>query len=181
MGGDKAALDVDGVAAAARVAATLDALFEEVLLVGGSPPAGAPGRHVPDVDGPRSALRGLVAALEAASGESVLVVACDLPLVTPELLLALVAWPEADAVVPRRDGRAHPLCALYRRESVLAAARGRLGEGSLALRDLLASVETSWLEDADLTQVDPDGTALTNVNTPEDLERARALARAQRG
>jgi molybdopterin-guanine dinucleotide biosynthesis protein A len=104
----------------------------------------------------------------------VLVVATDLPLLTADLLLALVAWPEADAVVPRTASGLHPLCALYRREPVLAVARARLADGRLALRGLLDAIDTATLEEADLARVDPDGTALMNVNTPEDLARARA-------
>jgi molybdopterin-guanine dinucleotide biosynthesis protein A len=174
MGRDKTALDVGGVPAASRLAGLLSQLFEEVLLVGGTPPPGAPGRPVADVGGPRSALRGLVGALSAARGERVLVLACDLVLVTPELLLALVAWPDADAVVPRTQGRAHPLCALYQRDAVLPVAEARLAGERLALHALLRELDTAYLEDADLEAVDPDGSALTNVNTAEDLERARA-------
>jgi molybdopterin-guanine dinucleotide biosynthesis protein A len=178
MGSDKAALAVGGVTLATRVARCLARLCEDVVLVGGDPPADAPGRRVPDVDGPRCALRGLVAALDATRAERVLVVATDLPLVTPDLLLALVAWPEADAVVPRAADGAHPLCALYRRERALAVARPHLAEGRLALTALLAALDTRYLEGDDLRAVDPDGTALTNLNTPEDLARVEAICAA---
>jgi molybdopterin-guanine dinucleotide biosynthesis protein A len=154
----------------------LDALFEEVLVVGGEGPPEAPGRRAPDPPGPRCALRGLVGALAGASGERVLVLATDLPQVTPDLLLALVAWPERDAVVPRTQEGSHPLCAIYRRETTLAAARYRLEAGRLQLRGLLDELEVDHLEGADLAAVDPEGVALVNVNTPEDLARVRELA-----
>jgi molybdopterin-guanine dinucleotide biosynthesis protein A len=128
---------------------------------------------VPDVDGPCCALRGLASALGATECERVLVVATDLPLRTPDLVLALVAWPEADAVVPRDANGPHPLCALYRREPVLALARERLAANQLALRGLLDRVATAYFEGADLACVDPEGRALTNVNTPEELDRLR--------
>jgi molybdopterin-guanine dinucleotide biosynthesis protein A len=175
MGFDKARAPVAGVPAATRVARLLAGLFEEVLLVGGDPPSEAPGRRVPDLEGPRCALRGLTGALQSACAERVLVVATDLPLLTPDLLLALVAWPEADAVVPRTRDGSHPLCALYRREAVLPVARSRLAAGELGLTDLLDAVGAAYFGEADLAAVDPGGTALTNVNTPEDLARAEAL------
>ena len=178
MGGDKAALPVGGIPGATRVAELLDGLFEDVLLVGGSPPPDAPGRRVPDVDGPRCALRGLVSALAAAAAPRVLVVATDLPLLTADLVLALVAWPEADAVVPRTPDGAHPLCALYARDAVLPVARANLAAGRLAISGVLASVATAWLEGPDLAQIDPDGRALFNANRPEDLARAEALLAA---
>lgn len=174
MGRDKAALEFRGVPCATRVARVVASLCEEVLLVGGDPPADAPGLRVPDPAGPGCALRGLTAALEAARAPRVLVLATDLPLITPDLLLALVAWPEADAVVPRSAEGPHPLCALYRRDAVLPAARERLAAGRLKLQGVLDAVDTAWLEPADLARVDPAGLALTNLNTPADLARAES-------
>jgi len=173
MGRDKTGLELGGVPAARRAAELLAGLCEEVVLVGGDPPRDAPGRRVTDPSGPRCALRGLVGALEACAAERVLVIATDLPLLGAELLLALVAWSEADAVVPRDAGVAHPLCAVYRREAVLPLARRRLEGGELALSGLLGELETLYFEGADLAAVDPDGAALTNVNTPEELEAVR--------
>lgn len=181
MGRDKAALAVGGVAGATRIALALDALCDEVLLVGGTPPADAKGRAVADPEGPRCALRGLVAALEAARGERVLVVATDLPLLTDAFLrgLATVAGADADAVVPRPVPKAQPLCAVYRRLPVLARAREQLAAGQLALHGLLDTLRVSWIEGERLRALDPSGTALLNVNTPEDLVRAEALLRSQ--
>jgi molybdopterin-guanine dinucleotide biosynthesis protein A len=176
MGADKARVEIGGESAAARLASRLATLFEEVLLVGGEPPQEATGRRVADPEGPRSALRGLVAALEAARGERVLVLATDLLGVTPELLLALVAAPEAEVVAPRSAAGPEPLCALYRREPALAEARRRLGDGRLALHELLAALRVHWLEGDDLAALDPDGAALANVNTPEDLLAFRGRA-----
>lgn len=180
MGRDKAALPLAGVACATRIARRLDALFEDVLLVGGDPPRDAPGRRVPDADGPRCALRGVVGALEAAREDRVLLLATDLPLVTPALLLALVAWPEADAVVCRdASGRRQPLCGVYRRDAALPAARERLAGTSLALADWLDALAPSELPPDVTAQFDPQGHALTNLNTPDDLARAEALLSAR--
>jgi molybdopterin-guanine dinucleotide biosynthesis protein A len=179
MGRDKAHLTLLGVEFATRIARLLDRLYREVLLVGGTPPPDAPGRAVPDlvgVSGPPCALRGLVTALAESGAERVQVVATDLPLVTPDLLVALMAWPESQAVVPRDHLGVHPLCAIYRRESVLGVARGRLAAGEYGLKGLLAELDTDYLEAGDLAAVDPDGVALLNVNTPADLERAEARA-----
>jgi molybdopterin-guanine dinucleotide biosynthesis protein A len=100
-------------------------------------------------------------------------VATDLMTLSPPLLLGLLVWPEADAVVPRTGAKAHPLCALYRREPVRSVARQRLAAGELALVGLLEEVRASYLEGADLRAVDPDGSALFNANTPEEFEQLR--------
>jgi molybdopterin-guanine dinucleotide biosynthesis protein A len=175
MGRDKSHLQIGGVAAAVRVSRLLATLFDDVLLVGGSPPDDAPGRRVADLEGPGCALRGVVGALDAARVERVLVVATDLPLLSAELVLALLAWPEADAVVPRTADGPHPLCALYRREPALALARRHLAEGRLKLQHWLEGMDSVYLEPAEIARVDPAGIALTNLNTPEDAARAGAL------
>lgn len=182
MGRDKARLALGGETLAARTAKLLASLFEEVLLVGGEPPADAPGRRVADPPGTRCALRGLVAALGAARAPRVLVVATDLPGLVPDLLLALVALPEADVVLPRGARGFEPLCALYRRDGVLPVARAHLEAGRLALRELFDGLSVSTLEGEDLAALDPDGAALANANTPAEWAQARArLERGARG
>lgn len=171
MGRDKAHLDWQGEAWSTRAARLLDTLFEETLLVGGEPEQAAPGRRVQDPPGPRCALRGLVGALEAATAERVLVVATDLPLLSADLLLALTAWPEADAVVPTDAKGDHPLSAIYRREVCLAVARAHLADGRLALSALLAEVDSDRVPLAALGLADLGASTLANINSPEDLAR----------
>lgn len=175
MGEDKARRLFAGVPAATRTTRLLASLFADVLVVGGDVPADAVARSVADAGGPRCALRGLVAALEAARAQRVLVVATDLPLLGPELLLALVAWPEADVVLPRRAGRIEPLCALWHRDRARAAARENLAAGALALHQLVARLDARFIEDADLAAIDPAGTALENANTPAEWSRLEQL------
>jgi molybdopterin-guanine dinucleotide biosynthesis protein A len=177
MGSDKAGLLLQGVAAATRIARLLDSLCDEVLLVGGEAPSETPGRAIRDPEGPRCALRGLVGALAGAREERVLVIATDLPLVSARLLRGLLSITGADAVVPRSGSLPQPLCALYHRSVVLPQARAHLASGRLALRALLDALHVEWIEGERLRELDPDGSALLNVNTPEEQARAEALLR----
>ena len=177
MGGDKAYLEWNGVALATRAARQLAECFEDVLLVGGAPPDDAPGRRVADGAGPQCALRGVVSALEAARADRVLIVATDLPLLGPELLLTLVAWPEADVVLPCREGRVEPLCAIWSRVVALPPARAALTAGRLVLHELIGELRVQRLEGDDLRAVDPQGRMLANANTPEEWQRLADLAR----
>lgn len=175
MGRDKAHVVLGGLPIVERVARALSPACETLYLVGGDPPETTRGHRIPDPPGPRCALRGLVAALDASRAEHVLVLATDLPLVRTPLLRVLARAPEADAVVPRDAGGLHPLCARYRREPVLALARRRLETQRLSLQGLLEALEVRFLEGRDLRAADPDGSALLNVNAPEDLRRAAQL------
>ena len=175
MGRDKAGIEIAGEAAGGRLAELLDSLCGEVLLVGGEPAASWPGRTVRDPEGPRCALRGLVATLRAAEGDKVLVVATDYYGLTLDLLLALLAHPESPVVVPR-DDHLHPLCALYERAAVLPMAETALDSGELALRPVLEKAGACFLEGEALAPFASGGAALANVNTPEELERFRVEA-----
>jgi len=174
MGRDKARIEWQGEAWSTRTARLLADLFEETLLVGGAPASDAPGRRVPDPAGPACALRGLLGALEAASCERVLVVATDLPLLTEDLLLALVAWPERDVVVPVDAQGAHPLCAIYRRDACLEVARAHLSSDRLALHALVDALDADRVSLDDLGLSDLGSRVLTNVNTPDELARLGA-------
>jgi len=171
MGQDKAQLTLAGRSYAGRISGLLAEYFEEVYLVGGNPPVDAIGTFVADAEGPQCPLRGLVAVLETARAPRVLILATDMPLVSPELVLALTALPEADIVLPRSPRGLQPLCAIYRRKTILPLAKRRLASGLLALHGLLEGVEVCEFAPDQLAQVDPSGRALQNINTPEDSRR----------
>lgn len=174
MGHDKAHLPRAGSVWSTRAAQLLDRLFTQVLLVGGEPEPEAPGTRVADGTGPPCALRGMVAALEAAASERVVILATDLPLLEPDLLLALTAWPAADAVVPVDARGDQPLCAIYRRDVCLDVARERLRSEQLSLGSFLDAVDARRVPVADLGLGEESTTWLTNVNTPEELARLEA-------
>ena len=53
-----------------------------------------------------------------------------------------------------------------------AAARANLDAGRLKLTDCLEGLDVAWLEGGALRAVDPEGLALTNVNTEDELDLA---------
>jgi len=119
------------------------------------------------------ALGALYTALMEASTEQVLVIGCDMPFLTAPFLRHLAErGRSADAAVPRnRDGR-HPLCASYMRH-VAAPLEARIRSGALRVVDALDDIEVRDVESAELDAFDPDGRLLLNINTPDDLTRAR--------
>ena len=81
-------------------------------------------------------LPALVGAFEALERPWVLVLAADLPALTPEVPRRLLAQraPGIEAVVPRHSEGIEPLCALYERSAALrAAAASSANEGPRAL------------------------------------------------
>lgn len=132
------------------------------------------------------ALGGIYSGLAAAGADWALVVACDLPFLSPPLLRYLAAQRrQADidavaAVVPLVGGRPEPTHAIYSRRC-LPAIRARLAAGQLKAAGFLDDVAVRYLNEADLRRHDPQLLSFFNINYPGDLARARELARAPAG
>lgn len=187
-GVDKALVELGGRALLARVVAAARPLASEVLLATGSGPRhaslGLPIVLDPAPPAGRSAgaaLGGILAGLEAARHEVVLLLAVDQPLLTTAALDRLIAaLGPADAsgfdlAVPESDGRLHPLCVAARRDPLLAAARQLWLSPNPAPRRLAELVRTRRILVGPPESGDPLARAVLNVNTAEDLARADAL------
>ena len=135
-------------------------------------------REAVDLRSERGPLAGIEAALSAARHDLALVVACDMPLLAPDLVRAIVAAAaEVDVAMPLLDGRDQPLLSAYRK-SCLPVVEETLAAGEGRIVAILPHLRVRRLERADLARHDPALASFTNVNYPEDLEQvAAALAR----
>ncbi len=165
MGRPKALVEVAGAPMARRVAAALVAAgCGSVVLVGGE--AGELGGLglplVPDRHPGAGPLGGVITALESAPGE-VVVVACDLPYLTGDVLLTIVraaaADPAADVAVARTNV-VEPGCALWR-PTALPVALEAFESGERAVHRVLRRLRA--------IEVAVPAAALRNINTPDDL------------
>ena len=122
-------------------------------------------------------LGALYTALLVAPDDETLVLAGDMPLVTPALVNALFTLgPDEEAIVPRTSDGVHPLCGCYRRSAALRL-KARLDLGELSVREALRDLRVREIAPEDMAVLDPDGMTLINVNTLADYERARATGR----
>lgn len=174
MGRDKALLAVDGITPLlTSLAATLSTRCDEVLLVGGDPGRfehlQVPATWVPDGVQDVGPLGGILGALRAARCDACLVVACDMPFVTADLVAALADEPRDYLALayPGPDGP-EPLLAVYARACV-AQLEAAIASGELQARRFLDRKGARSLSTATIARVDPGRRASTNLNTPEDL------------
>jgi molybdopterin-guanine dinucleotide biosynthesis protein A len=188
MGHDKSRLVFGEQTGVEHIAAALHPLTRTVRLVGSRRQGDTTGlQNIPDTYEHWGALGGIQAALAACRSEWALIAACDLPLVTTELFarLWLIAGQTEgevfDAIVPiQPDGRPQPLCAFYRHESCLPAAKELIAEGEHKPRALLAKVRTRWVDFGELSDLPGAEDFFLNVNTPSDYNRAQdILAQSQ--
>src|SRR5262245_19472078 len=125
-GQNKRELLVDGRSIFERQMDALSMVADDVMLVGVDKPLpqlkhGSSGERIqPRVIRDRiphsGPLGGLDAALAASKDEALVLLACDMPFVTSDLLNYLLGLADgADAVVPRTARGYHPLCAAYTR------------------------------------------------------------------
>lgn len=122
-------------------------------------------------------LGGLHALLSWLSEEWALVAACDQPFLAPGLLRELLRLRErdADAICGQPARSVEPFPGLYRR-SCLPAIEEMLARGARSVRDLLSICRTETVPAHRLRRWDPELLSYLNVNTPADLESARAVA-----
>ena len=149
----------------------------EVILVGGGPARLEGVRQVQDErTGGLGPLAGIEAGLAAAENQLVFVAAADLPFLPAELVgFALERLEErgALAIVPRHGGTTHPLCAAYDRR-ILPRVRSALDGGVRSVREFLDSLDRVDYVERELRRFGNPELFLMNVNSPEDLDRARA-------
>ena len=177
MGKDKAQLRLGTETLLERVAGQLSAATSSVTLVGG-PQAGNPLPSVPDVFEKWGALGGIHGALSATKADWIIVIACDLPFVTRDLFEKLKSFADesVDAIVPiQPDGRAQPVCALYRRENCLPEIEKLMEAGEHTPRALLTHVRTRYVQFAELSDLPGAENFFLNLNTPDDFEQAKRL------
>lgn len=170
LGTDKAALVIEGMSLAHRVAGALSAVVAPVLEVG-------PGRSPlpvvcedPPGQGPLAALAAGAAELRRLghAGPAV-VLATDLPFVTARLVHLLASHPGTACVVPVVDGRRQVLAARYS-PAALAMASELVGRGRRSMAALIEAVEVVELPECDLARLVP-LRELADVDTVEDLTR----------
>ena len=161
-----------------RQLAALRTVTREIFLVTSdpSPYAGLGLRVVADALPGGRVLGAVYTAIVESPAPRTIVLAGDMPFVTPALFRALTA-PEhahADLVIPRTAHGLEPLCAVYARRCA-APIRDRVGRGDLRASTPPAGVLVSEIGPAILAALDEHGILFTNVNTPHDYERAEGL------
>jgi molybdopterin-guanine dinucleotide biosynthesis protein A len=179
MGGEpKALLELGGKRIVERVVDAVAAVLDDLLLVTNTPERyaflGLP--MVADRYPEGGALGGICTGLAAAGGAAAFTVACDMPFLHPEIIRLVVGRAgEADVVIPRVDGQYETMHAVYGK-ACLGPMEARLRAGQLKIIGFFADVRVLEIDAAAVACHRAPGTAFMNVNTPDELARARVLA-----
>lgn len=174
IGGPKAIVELGGRPLISYPLAALEKAGLEAVVVAkrdsGLPPLDC--RLIDEPAQPRHPLCGILAALRYAKGRPLVVVGCDMPFVSPELLAWLASAPEP-LVVPSQDGELQPLLARYD-GALLAPLESALASGE-PLRRTVESLGPRLAGEADLARFGDPQRLCFNVNTPADAQQAEQM------
>ncbi len=126
----------------------------------------------------QSPLVGASTGLESGQGEYSLLLSCDTPFISTRIARFLLeSCINKGAAIPRwPNGHIEPLQAAYHTKSALTAANKALEQGNLNLQSMIADLSgVRYISTVVLERMDPKLLTFLNINTPEDLEKAKFL------
>ena len=125
-------------------------------------------------------LGGIYTGLLAARSSYSLVVACDMPFLSTDLLRYMIEQSaDFDAVVPRLGGLIEPLHAVYSR-GCLDGMKTQLERNQLGVNFFLNTARVRYVEQEECRRIDPQLLSFFNINYYSDLDQAISLAAENR-
>jgi molybdopterin-guanine dinucleotide biosynthesis protein A len=102
-------------------------------------------------------------------------VACDMPFIKPALIRLLLRERKTyDVVIPEIDGEVEPLFAVYSKNCIPVMFEC-LQKRSLKIREVIGKLHVRKIGASKIDRLDPQHLSFFNINTEEDLRRAKSL------
>ena len=177
----KALIELGGRRIVERVVAAIAPVVDDVLVVTNTPERyaflGLP--MVGDVFPDHGSLGGIYSGLKAANGDVAFTVACDMPFLRADVARLVVERAgEGDVVIPRVGDQLETLHASYAKRC-LPHMEERLRAGRLRIVGFFEAVRVVEIPEATVQRLADPAVVFMNVNTPDELARARALDAAR--
>ncbi len=113
---------------------------------------------------------GLYSCLKALPYDNVLLVACDMPMLCPELICFMLRYQCSEPVlIPKTGGRLHPLHARYHK-NLLPIIERLIEEKRYRMAEIFKEAPVKTITSSDVRYLDLD-LCLSNVNTYNEFER----------
>lgn len=176
---DKPFLKIDQKAIIEREIEILSTIFARIIIVTNSPDKY---RYlkldlISDLIPGKGPLGGIYSGLTVSEDQHNFVLSCDLPFLNANLISYMKELTgQHDVIVPKRNGFLEPLHAIYSKDC-LTSIKKHLDENDLRIQSFFSDANVKYIEKTELERFDPEGVAFFNVNTEEDLKRAKAMAK----
>ena len=131
-----------------------------------------------DVDDAQSPLIGALTGFKEAHERYALLLSCDTPFVSRDVVsLLFELCINRNAVIPRwPNGYIEPLQAVYCAKPAYEAAKNALSEGKLNMQSMVDRLRSvRYVSTLVLQQLDPELRTFFNINTPLDLKKAELM------
>lgn len=177
---DKAFIKLNSITLLEAVLETVQRVVAEIIIVANTPEKFAHFRSpkiqlVQDKLPYQGPLGGILAGLEASPDPHNLVVPCDTPFLKEVLLKEMLSGAtDYDAVVPKIDGKLEPLVAVYSKKCI-EPIKASLERKDLRIISFFDRVNIKYLTTDIINRHDRDQLSFFNINTREDLEKARRI------
>ena len=179
-GKEKALMRIDGQRIIDRIYDVFKDLFDEIILVTNNPLQFLEWDLdiVTDLFDVRSSLTGIHAGLFYARHPYAFFTACDAPFLKRELIEIILAGIDAktDIVIPETSAGLEPLCAAYSKRC-LSPAEQHIKQKKLKIQLAFRKCRTKTISEKILRTKDPELISFFNINSPEDLEQAKEMAK----
>ncbi len=167
MGQEKGLIQLNGKPFIEHILLAIQPLVTEVIVVSSNSDYDTyVDRRVEDIILEAGPIAGIHAGLVHSKTENNIIVSCDVPLITTQLLTTLIRHKEEDVDVVQFEamGETIPLIALYKKRCIYAC-REALDKSQRSLRKLITTlkVKTIKVTEKELFSV-------ANINTKEDLK-----------
>ena len=138
-------------------------------------------RVVADVYHGKGPLGGIYTGLAASDSFHSLVVASDMPFLNQNLLSYMMHLaPSFDLVIPRLGDMVEPLHTVYS-QNCLTHIEQLLRQNNLGALELISRVNVRYVDVMEINRFDPEHLSFFNINTEEDLKKARELVTGDMG
>ncbi len=182
LGHDKVLEKVGNTSLLEQVISRIDSLSKEIIIVTAKERtfkqlASRPKvKIVSDIFPGQGSLGGIYTGLVKSDSFYNLVVAADMPFLNVPLLRNMIIMADGfDFVLPRVNGLFEPLHAIYSRNCIQPIEH-ILNEGKRVIVELFNYVKERYIEAEEVDRFDPKHLSFFNINTKEELERAKKIA-----
>jgi len=175
-GKNKALVSIGGKRILDRIYEVFTILFDKIILVTNDPLQYMEWDFdiVTDIFPIRSSLTGIHTGLFYITTPYAFFVACDIPFIKKELIGILLdnVEPGIDIVIPETSKGVEPLCSVYSKRC-FKPIEEQLEKKSLKIQRVFQKVRVKKISEDILRTIDPDLVSFSNINTPDDLARAK--------
>tara|TARA_B100001123_G_scaffold442296_1_gene585559 strand:+ start:381 stop:989 length:609 start_codon:yes stop_codon:yes gene_type:complete len=121
-------------------------------------------------------LGGIYTGLLKANNEKAIIVACDMPFISPSIISLMISKIKSsiDIIIPETEGFKHSTHAIYSK-SCIKIIKKNLDDNNLKISNIFNMCKTKIISEKEIYDTEPNTASFFNINTEVDLTTAKSL------